>query len=616
MNLISVENISKYNGDKLLFDNISFGINEGDKTALIGVNGCGKTTLLKILAGIEITDKGNIYKNNELKLNYLEQIPKFDKNHTIYEHILSDNDLKSTLLKKYTKAIETGSEEIYKIIEDMEKHDVFSYESEIKSTLSAFGIDNFNYIMGELSFGTVKRVAIVKVLLNESNFLLLDEPTNHLDIDTIVYLQEYLQKTKKTVFMVTHDRYLLDSVCNIILEIDKQTLFSYAGNYSFYLEKKAEYEQSLIREQDKTENILRTELDWLRRGPCARGTKQKARIMRVNDMQNVEKIAKQDDLALEVAHRRMGKKIVELINVSKKYGNKSILNDFSYNFKQNEKIGIVGGNGTGKTTFLNIITGMINPDSGTVDTSINTVFGYFDQTNLKLDDNKLLIDYIKDIAEVIELADGTKVTASRMLERFLFSSKLHYTQIEKLSGGERRRLYLLSVLMKNPNFLILDEPTNDLDIKTLTILEDFLLNFKGCLIIVSHDRYFLDKVIDELFIFEGNSKINGFVGNCSEYLEYKKETEAAKNIFEKQVKVQPEKPKNKNKISYKEKIELQNIEKEIEQLENESNEIEQILSNPNGDLKQITKHSNRYNEIKAILTEKYERWEYLSLLEQ
>ncbi|MBC7474950.1 MAG: ABC-F family ATP-binding cassette domain-containing protein, partial [Candidatus Sericytochromatia bacterium] len=586
MNIVSVDKLSKSQGNKQLFKNISFGIEESQKIALIGVNGCGKSTLLKIIADKDHSDSGDVILRKGVKINFLEQIPIFKPDDTIIEHIFSSDSPKVQLIKNYELCCEKINknyteelqEELKNLTEQLDSLDAWHYESEIKSVLSELGLNDFSIKMNTLSGGMLKKVALAQSLIDDVNLLILDEPTNHLDIDTIQWLQSYLQKTNKAILLVTHDRYLVDDICTDIYEIDHNGIYQYNGNYSYYIEKKAELENSFLQEEQRIKSVLRVELEWLKRGAKARSTKQKARIDRANTMINREKYKADEEIELSISGRRLGKKILEVENISKSYSGKSVINDFSYKFKSQERIGIVGANGSGKTTFLKLVTGNETPDKGKVDIGINTFFGFFDQYSTALELDMTVIDYVKESALFIKLNNGKTISASQMLETFLFPTAIHYTTVGKLSGGEKRRLFLLHVLMKNPNFLILDEPTNDLDIKTLSVLEDFLNDFPGCLIVVSHDRYFMDRVVDYLFVFDGQGEIKQLPGNYSDYLEEKRELEETLKLSIQKEVYAKSKPVEKKKLSFKEKYELENIEKEIDKLEKEKIELDNNFS--------------------------------------
>lgn len=626
MNILSVDKLGKYQASKKLFENISFGIEDKQKIALIGTNGTGKSTLLRIISGKDIADEGNLAFKKGIKINFLEQIPVYKDNETILENIFSSDSPKVQLIKNYELLCEKISEdpendefqkELEKIISEIDHLDAWQYENSIRSILSELNINHLDIKMSTLSGGMLKKVALAQTLIDDADLLILDEPTNHLDLKTIQWLQEYLQKTSQAILLVTHDRYLVDNVCTDIYEIDRHNLYQYSGNYSYYLEKKAEMENSLVQEEQRIKSILRVELEWLKRGAKARSTKQKARIDRANNMINREKYKSDEEIEISITGRRLGKKILEAENISKTYQDKKVIKSFSHKFKQGERIGIIGENGSGKTTFLKLLTGTEKTDTGKVDIGINTHFGFFDQYSTALNLEMPMIDYIKDSALYITLNNGKTISAGQMLEKFLFPSNTHYTTIGKLSGGEKRRLFLLHILMKNPNFLIFDEPTNDLDIKTLSILEDFLNEFGGCLIVVSHDRYFMDRVVDYLLVFDGQGNIKGFPGNYSDYLEQQEEIkseEIQKQNLQKEVYVK-NKDTEKKKLSFKEKYEMENLEKEIEKLEKEKSELDNLFSSGEDDFDKISKWNDRYKIIEISLNKKMERWEYLASIE-
>lgn len=522
MNYLTVQNLSKYYGERLLFSNITFFIDKGQKIAIIAKNGSGKSTLIKILQGLEPPETGEVKFHKDIKVGYLIQDPIFDLNKTVYETILNaDNPMLQACLN-YENAI-AGHGDINTAMEEMEKLQAWDYEQQIKQILSRFLIDDLEQKVSTFSGGQIKRLALAILLLQQPDLLILDEPTNHLDLDMIEWLENYLSKENITLLMITHDRYFLENICTDILELEDNQLYKHRGNYSKYLENKEIREEHQRVNVEKAQNIFRKELEWMRRQPKARTTKAKSRE---DNFENVQQAAtkKIDDkkVEIEIKMSRMGGKIVELHNISKKYVNKVLLDKFSYKFQRGERVGIVGRNGIGKSTLLNIILGNEKQDEGNIVLGETIVFGYYNQKGMQLKDNKRVIEVIKDIAEYIPVAGG-QISASQMLERFLFTPEQQYNYVSTLSGGEKRRLYLLTILMQNPNFLILDEPTNDLDILTLNVLENFLLDYKGCLIIVSHDRYFLDKLTDWLFVFEGNGKIKTFLGNYKEYRDDLKE---------------------------------------------------------------------------------------------
>ncbi len=576
MNYLSVENLTKSFGTHILFENISFGIDKGQKVAFIAKNGTGKSTLLKILAGEDGYDSGNVVFRNGIRTGILQQTPNFNDELTISQTIFKADSEQVTAILEYEKAIHNpdDNERMQKAFEQMDALDAWDYEVRIKQILGQLQIHDLEQKIGELSGGQLKRIALAQVLIEEPDFIILDEPTNHLDLDMIEWLENHLSKENITILMVTHDRYFLERVCNEIIELDNETLYRYKGNYSYFLEKKEERETIFEANVDKAKNLYRKELEWMRRMPKARGTKAKSREDAFYDTEKTAKLKKDNSkVEMEVNMTRLGGKILELHHVKKSFGNLKILNDFSYIFKQKEKIGIVGKNGVGKTTFLDIILGLQQVDGGKVVSGETVVFGYYTQKGMQFKEDKKVIETIKDIAEVIPLTKGRSLTAAQLLEKFLFNKSMHYNQVAKLSGGEKRRLYLLTILIKNPNFLILDEPTNDLDIMTLNVLEDFLEDFQGCLIIVTHDRYFMDKLVDHLFVFEGDGVIKDYLGKYSEYRENLKELQLQEKQVAKAIEkkgLEPTQTKNefsKTKLSYKEKIEFKKLEKELEELE-------------------------------------------------
>lgn len=638
MNILSINNLSKIGREKPLFTEVTFGLNEGEKAALIGKNGTGKSTLLNTIAGVLAPDEGTIVINKESGVSFLPQNPNFNPEDTIRNHIFKSDSPKLKIIKEYLQICEQlgQSDKIQnrynELNELMEKQDLWNYESQISSILSVLGIKDLDIPMKTLSGGMIKKVALAQVLVEDTKLLLLDEPTNHLDISTISWLQEYLRTTKRTVLMVTHDRYFLDAVCTNIFEITRNKLKLYQGNYSTYLEKKeieAEIEQNTDR---RIESVLRFERDWLMRGPCARGTKAKARIQRDEELINREKFQADKEFSFEVQGRRLGGKVLELNNISKNYtksqgNNIPVIKDFSYTFTKGQKIGVFGDNGSGKTTFLNLITGQIKPDTGTIVVGENTFFGYYMQNPEFPNTNLTVLEYIKEAAEYIVKNDGKNLSASAFLEEFGFEGKIQYSPVSTLSGGERKRLFLVRLLMSNPNFLILDEPTNDFDIFTMNILEQFLYSYKGCLLIVSHDRYFMDKVADTLFILEEDGLISGFVGKCSEYIEYRKQKkqEELKAIKEEKAatykkesdSAKEENTSKKKKRSFKEQKEFEELEVQILELEEEKSTLEEKLSGGNSgtDFSDIAEITKQYQDISDSLEKKYERWEELASIE-
>lgn len=587
--LLQIENLSKSYGDRLLFGDITFGVNEGDKIGIIAKNGTGKSTLLKIICDKEVFDSGNITFRKDIRVGYLEQIPDLDPDSTVMEVCMS----------QYNK----------------NSDDAWEYENRFKQTLSQLKIVDFNQKIKELSGGQLKRVALAKLIIENCELLILDEPTNHLDIDMIEWLEGYLSRNKIALLMVTHDRYFLDKVCNKIIEIDQQSIYTYNGNYNYYLEKRQERIEAQNAETAKAKNLLRTELEWMRRQPQARGTKAKYRIDAFYSLK--EKASRRVDnknVELNVKSSYIGSKIFEANNVSKKFGEKIILDELNYTFARYEKLGIVGNNGVGKSTFIKLLLGLVKPDSGSFDIGETVNFGYYSQDGMQFDESMKVIDAVTRIAEVVVFDENTKYTASQFLQLFLFTPTDQQKFIYKLSGGEKRRLYLATVLMKKPNFLILDEPTNDLDIITLEILEEYLSKFKGCVIIISHDRFFMDKTVDHLFVFEGEGVIKDFPGNYSDYRDWKTEKEKEEIAKNKETIAKKDSYKQRdysNKLTFKERKELEQLEKDLEQLNNEKSTIEELFQNCT-DTDEIMKASSRYEVIKVLLDEKEFRWLELS----
>ncbi len=634
MNLLSVENISKSYGIRTLFKDVSFGLEDGDRVALVARNGAGKSTLLRILSGKDTPDSGKVSTRRDLTIGVLEQEPVFDATKTVIEAVLEGEAEASKLVREYELLLEQSAHDhsdalqakLHAAMERMTELNAWDHETEVKTLLSRLGFTEVSQSVATLSGGQRKRLALAQLLIAAPELLILDEPTNHLDIDMIEWLEGYLTSRNLTILLVTHDRYFLDRVCDRIIEIDNGTLFNYDGDFTYFIERKAEREEADASSLEKARNLYRRELVWVRKMPRARGTKQKARTDAFKDVAEKAKGRKpEEELKLEVKMSRMGGKIIELIRVNKSFGDKTILKGFDYTFKRGEKIGIVGKNGVGKSTLLNIIMGLEQPDSGKIQAGETIVFGYYSQQGMVLKEDKRVIEVVKDIAEFFPLADGTKLSASQMLQRFLFPTHSHFNYVSSLSGGERRRLYLLTVLMKNPNFLILDEPTNDLDILTLGILEDFLADFPGCVLIVSHDRYFMDKLVDHLFVFEGNGVISDFPGNYSQWREKRDEkrplqesqapatiaVEAKPEVKEPVVKTETG---GKRKPSFKEKFEFDQLEKEIPLLEKEKAEITEKLASVS-DHAELQKLSERFSVIENELEIKTLRWLELSELQ-
>ncbi|SEQ27973.1 ATP-binding cassette, subfamily F, uup [Treponema bryantii] len=679
MNILSINNLAKIGREKPLFTGVTFGIQEGEKAALIGRNGTGKSTLLATIAGVLVPDEGTVVINKEAGVSYLPQTPSFNPDDTIREHIFKNNSPKLAVIREYeeiceemgTKEQSAGLQTRYEqIMHKMDSGDLWNYEAQISSILSTLGITDMTRRMGTLSGGMCKKVALAQVLVEDTKLLLLDEPTNHLDITTIFWLQNYLHDTKRSVLMVTHDRWFLDAVCTNIYELARNKLKLYVGNYSQYLEKKETEAEIEANTERRIESVLRFEREWLLRGPCARGTKIKARIQRDEQLINREKFQADKGFTFEVKGKRLGGKVLELHGISKNYpkgyvgANEGeslplapaassatpsngghprnapeyvpVIKNFSYIFTKGQKIGIFGDNGSGKSTFLNIITGQIAPDSGTVVVGENTKFGYYTQNPVFKDTNLTVLEYIKETAEHMTLNDGKKeVSATKFLEEFGFEGKIQHSPVSTLSGGERKRLYLVRLLLENPNFLVLDEPTNDFDIFTMNILEQFLEGYQGCLLLVSHDRYFMDKTVDSLFIMEEDGNISGFVGKCSEYIDYREEKrkeekedssrasanstaggvagvspagEGGEQRSASQGETSPS--SQKKKLSFKEQKEFEQLNEEIPALEAEQKSLEEKMAS--SDFEEVRVAGERYKEIEALLEEKYPRWEELA----
>jgi len=616
---LQVDNLSKSFNEKLLFENISFGVHKGQKIALIAKNGTGKSTLLKIIAGLETMSSGSIVMRNDLTYDYLDQNPVFDENLSILEGVFDSTKSIIRIIKDYEEAIDSGDKKRLSDATDMmDQNNAWDYEARVKQILGQLNITQLNQKISELSGGQKKRLALAAVLISEPDLLILDEPTNHLDLDMIVWLEKYLERSNCTLLMVTHDRYFLDRVCNDIIEMDEGKLFRYKGNYSYFLEKREERIQNENTVIEKNRNLLSKELEWMRRMPKARTHKSKSRIETFYDIKEIassRRIGKK--IRLDLKGTRLGKKIMEINYITKSFDDLKLLENFTYTFKRNEKIGIVGKNGCGKTTLLNILTGHIPPDSGTVDIGETVLMGFYQQEGIQFDENQRVIDIAKEIAEVVKMSDGSKVSASEFLKQFLFTAEMQYTPVAKLSGGEKRRLYLMTVLMKSPNFLILDEPTNDLDILTLNVLEDYLNAFSGCVLMVSHDRFFMDKIVEHLFVFEGETVVRDFPGNYTRYLDYKElKEEQAKRLQPKPEKAVKEKaPIDKpKKLTYKEQKEFDTLEAEISQLETEKKHIETILYDGSLNHEEVLEKSNRLGEIMKLMDDKSDRWLELSLI--
>jgi len=622
MNLLTVENISKSYGELVLFDNLSFGINKDQKIALIAKNGTGKTSILNILSGADTPDSGQVNYRKSTRVSFLAQEPNMDPNLTIEETIFASDNEVLEVIKNYEKALQNpeDADAYQKAFEAMDRFEAWDFETQYKQILFKLKLEDLDVKVGLLSGGQKKRLALANALINRPDLLILDEPTNHLDLEMIEWLEQYFAKENMTLFMVTHDRYFLERVCNEIIELDNGQLYSYKGNYSYYLEKKeARIEQEAV-EQHKSKILFKKELDWMRRQPKARTTKSKSRI---DDFHTIKEKAsqrrKEHEVQLEINMERMGSKIVELHKISKSFPNKPILDKFEYNFLKGERIGIIGKNGTGKSTFLNILSGTVQPDSGKVIIGETIKFGYYTQKGITIKEGQKVIDVIREFGDYIPLMKGKQISAQQLLERFLFDRKKQYDFVEKLSGGERKRLYLCTVLIQNPNFLILDEPTNDLDIVTLNVLESFLLDFPGCLLVVSHDRYFMDKIVDHLFVFRGNAEIEDFPGNYSDFRTYEdSNTQEIKASKEKANEVKNTKNSWKEeetgkKLSFLEQKEYKQLEKEIKKLESQKVEIQNKFTDSTLSGDEISTLSIQLKEITDAIEEKTERWFELSM---
>ncbi len=648
MNVLSVKELEKIGRDAPLFTDVTFGLNSGEKAALIGKNGCGKSTLLNCIAGTLAPDKGTVVTAKECGISFLPQNPEYKETDTIRQHIFKSESTKLDTIRQYEDtcdklAEETDSKKIGqlqsqldKLSEEMTQRDLWNYESQVRQILTTLGITELDKTMGTLSGGMIKKVALAQVLIDDTGLLLLDEPTNQLDIDSIAWLEEFLRTTEKAVLMVTHDRYFLDNVCSSIYEMARCKVKLYNGNYSQYLEKKETEAEIEANTERRIESVLRTEREWLMRGPQARGTKARARVDAIHRMINREKFAEDKGFTFEVAGKRLGGTILELNKINKSWENpdgtkKTVLKDFSYIFKKGERLGIFGSNGAGKTTFLNLLTGKIQPDSGNIKTGINTAFGYYQQ-NPQMELFKegtaipTVLEYIQEAAEVITLNNGKTLSAARLLEQFGFEGRVQYSPVTTLSGGEYKRLYLVRLLMGNPNFLVLDEPTNDFDIFTLSILESFLEGYGGCLVIVSHDRYFMDKTADTLLILDGEGNVSGFVGSCSEYIQLQKENSKEKQKEEKQEKKQTQiavevqakttEQKVQRRRTYKEQQEFTKLEETIMLDEERKQELEALLSGRETDFSKMKDISSEYNQITERLEKSYTRWEELADLKE
>ena len=615
MNYISVENISKSYGDRILFNNISFGINKSQKIAFVAKNGTGKTSILNIIAGIDIPDEGQVIQRKDIQVAYLSQNQIFDNHLTIEETIFATENRILPIIKQYEKALENpeDSENYQKAFDLMDQNNAWDFETQYKLVLSKLKLNNLSLRVDKLSGGQKKRLSLAILLINKPDLIILDEPTNHLDLEMIEWLEDYFKKEKITLFMVTHDRYFLERVCNEIIELDHGELYKYKGNYSYYLEKKEERISLEATITNKAKNLFKKELDWMRKQPKARTTKSKSRIDDFFKIKEKAHKRRQDhSVQLEINMARLGSKILELHKLKKSFGDLKILDGFEYVFKKGERIGIIGKNGTGKSSFLNILTNKEPVDTGKVVVGDTVKFGYYTQKGIVIKEGQKVIEVIKEFGEEIPLAKGRRISASQLLERFLFDKKKQYDFVEKLSGGEQKRLYLCTVLIQNPNFLILDEPTNDLDVITLNVLESFLLDFPGNLIVVSHDRYFMDKIVDSLFVFRGNGIVENFPGNYSDYRVYEDSKPKEKVIkIEKQQKEST--PPNKTKLSFVEKREFGSLEEDIDRLVRKKKAIESSFLNEELTQPQIQEKSEELQQVLSSLEEKEERWLELSM---
>ncbi len=625
MNFISAENISKSYSEKQLFNNINLGINDGDRIGVIGINGTGKSTLLKVIAGVENSDSGRIIRGNSVSVEFLSQNPDFDFEATVLEQVFKGNTPAMKLIREYEKAINEdnpSNEKMIKITHEMDELNAWSLESEAKVILTKLGISDFKAKVGRLSGGQKKRIALASALITPADLLILDEPTNHLDSDSIDWLEQYLNKRKGALLMITHDRYFLDRVVNEIIELDKGNLYTYKGSYSNFLEKKLERDDIQQANEKKRQSLFKKELAWIRRGAKARTTKQKARIDRFEQLGENRMDLSEEKIEISLAGSRLGKKIIELQNISKSFNDKKLISDFNYILLRNDRVGIIGANGSGKSTLLNIISGKLKADSGIVETGETVKIGVYSQETYHMNNEQRVIEYIREGAEFISNAEGYKVSASQMLERFLFPPSDQWTPIAKLSGGEKRRLYLLRVLMESPNILLLDEPTNDLDIQTLTILEDYLDDFQGAMIAVSHDRYFLDRIVGKIFSFEGNGEIIQYTGNYSEVKDIirenlstsNKELDSSKEVVDKNPSIsKKEKPL---KFTFKEQHEFKEIDIVISKLEEEIIKVESKIAESSSDFACLQQLLKDKEKLESNLEEKMERWMYLNELEE
>ncbi|KAF5075648.1 Energy-dependent translational throttle protein EttA [anaerobic digester metagenome] len=618
---LQVENLTKSFGDLVLFEDLSFTVGKEQRVGLIARNGTGKTTLMRIISGQDSPDSGSIIFTKDLRYGFLEQEPQLDVNATVLQNVFASNPKIAEAIAKYEAALTASAEtDLQKAVEEMDRLEAWDYEVKAQQVLSKLGITDFTTRVSTLSGGQRKRIALASVLINEPDILVLDEPTNHLDLEMVEWLEEYLTKGKFTILMVTHDRFFLDRVCTDIIEIDQKQLYWYRGNYAYFTEKRQDRLDAKQSEVNRAINLLRTETEWMRRTPQARTTKSKYRIEAFYELR--EKAQQRTDkrsVGIHVGAARLGKKVLEVKHLKKAFGDKRILNDFTYTFNRFERLGIIGPNGAGKSTFLNLITGKIQPDSGVIEVGETIVYGYYRQEGMQIREDMKVIDVAREVAEVVTLGNGSTITASQFLTQFLFPPETQQSYVYKLSGGEKRRLYLLTILMRSPNFLILDEPTNDLDILTLNVLEDYLQSFDGVVLVVSHDRFFMDKVVDGLLVFEGDGEINGFPGSYTEYREWarEQEREEAKRVEASAPKADKKKPERvkERKLTFNERRELDTLTAEIDALETEKTTLEEELSSGNLSVTDITAKSQRIAQIMQLLESKGERWFELSELE-
>jgi len=630
MNLITLENISKSYSEKTLLNNVSLGINDGDKIGIIGINGAGKSTLLKIVTGKDEFFDGSVTKGKNIRIEFLSQSQDFQDDATVLEQIFKGDSKEMKLLRDYEETLESLNsspsnfdelnERLIKLQGEIDGLNLWELESEAKSILNKLGITKYEEKIKNLSGGQKKRVALASALITPCDLLVLDEPTNHLDSDSIEWLEEYLNSRKGALIMITHDRYFLDRVSNRIVELDRGNLYTYEGNYTAFLEKKMERIEIEEAQEEKRQSLIKKELKWVKRGAKARTTKQKARLQRFDDLVNQEYVKRETDVEMSFVGTRLGKKIIEINHINKGFDNKELIHDFSYIFTKEDRIGIIGNNGAGKTTLINMLKGSIKPDSGEIEVGETVKIGCFSQDDSHMDPNLRVIDYVKEGGEYIPVADGTKITASTMCERFLFDGTMQYTKIEKLSGGERRRLHLLRVLMEAPNVLLLDEPTNDLDINTLNILEDFLDSYIGVVVVVSHDRYFLDRVCNKIFAYEGKGKIEPYNGNYSDYsikVELKKANKGTEVKKERKENAQRVRERDSRpKFSFKEQKEYEEISSVIENLENEIANVDKLMQENSASYSKLQELMTEKEKLEEELLYKYERYEYLEDLAQ